>query len=213
MKLHHSFYSYKRWYSIAEYAVFFIVLWVLFAAIIPVFIRLWAYNRNTQRITDIKTIAQYAKTYQTKNGKYAVTLSELKAWWFTSIPKDPSWLVYCISMPWYTSWDYHYFWCEDCDAVWPQKTYRLKNIVQIWWLMERESRAWEKNSWNWRAPYKLWEWSNCAVNAVWWAGTLIEWVKWNWVWGTWTDITSIPTFADEKKYAPWYNIIVSMERN
>lgn len=203
----------KRWYSIAEYAVFFIVLGVLFAAVIPIFIRIWAYNRNWQRITDITKISQQIKSYHTKNWEYPSSLRELEKdiWW--PLPKDPSNKVYCTNVKWYQTWDYQYYTCENCEAVGPFKTYSMKNIAQVWAIMEWENKRWERNSWNRWAKYQVWEDSDCAANAVRWAWTLIEWIKWNWVWGTWSNIVNIPTFISQPDYDPRYNVIISMERN
>lgn len=202
----------KKWFSIAEYAVFVVVLWILFAAIIPIFIRINAYKRNVQRITDIKTIVQQVQSYNNKNGDYPETLQQLAGAWLWNVPKDPQKKVYCIWTQWYTSWDYQYYTCKDCEAIWPLKTYSMKNIVQIWALMERENERWDRNSGNRWSPYTLWETTNCAANGIRWAWTLLEWVKWNWIWGTWDNVVSIVTNVTQNNYDPRYNVIISSER-
>jgi type II secretory pathway pseudopilin PulG len=50
---------------------------MLFAAVIPVFVRMSAYKRNTQRISDVKNIATQVTAYKTKNGDYPETLKDL----------------------------------------------------------------------------------------------------------------------------------------
>lgn len=202
----------KKWFSIAEYAVFVIVLWILFAAIIPIFIRITAYKRNVQRITDIKTIVQQVTVFNTKNGYFPVTLKEITDNWLWVVPKDPQNKIYCMGAQWYTSWDYQYYTCKDCEAIWPLKTYGMKNIVQIGALMERENERWDRNSWNWWSPYSLWEPTNCAANGVRWVWTLLEWVKWNRIWWTGSSTVSIQTNTIQAKYEPWYNVIISSER-
>lgn len=202
----------KKWLSAAEIAVFIVVLWVLFAAIIPIFIRIGAYQRNTTRISDIKHITQQVKTYYTKNWEYPTSLREIERWGVGAVPKDPSTLAYCTWSPEYSSWNYQYFSCVDCESVWPFKTYLMRNIVQVWALMERENKRWERNSWNWRAKYKEWETSNCAANAIRWAWTHIDWVKWNWIWWTWEEVMNIVTNIVQPDYEPWFNSIIASER-
>lgn len=202
----------KRWYSIAEYSVLVIVLWILFAAIIPIFIRINAYKRNVQRITDIKSITQQVQVYQQKNWEFPANLKELANAGLWVVPKDPQNKVYCVGTPGYTSWDYQYYTCKDCEAIWPLKTYSMKNIVQIWALMERENERWDRNSGNRWSPYTLWEPTNCAANWVRWVWTLLEWVKWNWIWWTWTSTVNILTNTVQKNYEPRYNVIISSER-
>lgn len=204
--------KYKKWYSIAEYSVLVIVIWVLCAAVIPIFIRINAYKRNAVRMTDIKNISQQVIWFHTKNWWYPMNLKELAESKIWIVPKDPNNRVYCSGTPWYTSGDYQYYTCKDCEAIWPLKTYGMNNIVQIWALMEWENGRWERNSWNRWSPYKLWEKTNCAANAVRWAWTLIEWVKWNRIGGTWNDTRSFVTNIVQKDYDPRYNQIIASER-
>ncbi len=205
-------YNPKRWYSIAEYSVLVIVLWILFAAIIPIFIRISAYKRNTQRITDIKTITQQVKVFDTRNGEFPESLKELSQSNVWIVPKDPQNKIYCSGAPWYTSWDYQYYTCKDCEAIWPLKTYSMKSIVQIGALMEWENERGDRNSGNRWSPYKQWDTSNCAANGVRWLWTLLEWVQWNWIGWTWTSTVSILTNITQKNYEPRFNVIISSER-
>ena len=202
----------KRWYSIAEYAVLVVVLWILFAAIIPIFIRINAYKRNVQRITDIKTISQQVQNFNAKNGDFPDNLRTLSNAWLWVVPKDPQNKAYCKGAPWYTSWDYQYFVCKDCEAIWPLKTYLMKHIVQIWALMEWENERWDRNSWNRWSPYTLWDTTNCAANWIRWVWTLLEWVRWNWIWWTWSSTINILTNTIQKNYEPRYNVIISSEK-
>lgn len=202
----------KRWYSIAEYSVFIIVIWILCAAVIPIFIRMSAYKRNVQRITDVKTISQQVTTFNTKSGAFPQSLRALKNAGLGEVPKDPSTREYCTWTPGYESWDYQYYTCKDCEAIWPLKTYTMNTIAQVWALMEWENKRWERNSGNRWSPYKLWDDTNCGANWIRGAWTLVEWARWNWIWWTWSDVTSIMTNSTQKDYEPRYNIIISSER-
>jgi hypothetical protein len=200
-------------YSIAEISVLVIVLIVLWAAIIPFINRRWAHSRNVTRINDVKSIAQQITSYHQKNAMYPQSLREIETIWLWTVPKDPRKIVYCSGAPWYTSGDYQYYACGwgSCTAIWPKQIYPMKHLVQIWALMELENKRWDTNAWNRRAKYWPNETSNCAANAVRWGGTLLEWVQWNRLNGTWPNVTSITTNANERDYFPRYNIIVTKE--
>ncbi len=200
-------------YSIAEISVLVIVLIVLWAAIIPFINRRWAHSRNVTRINDIKSIAQQITSYYQKNGTYPQSLKELETIGLWTVPKDPRKAVYCTWTPQYTSGDYQYYSCGwwSCAAIWPTQIYQMKHLVQIWALMELENVRWETNAWNRRAKYWPNDTSNCAANAVRWAGNLLEWTKWNRLNGTWPNVMSITTNKDEKDYFPRYNAIVAKE--
>jgi hypothetical protein len=51
---------------------------MLFAAVIPIFVRMGAYKRNAQKIGDIKNIATQVIAFKTKNGDYPQTMKELR---------------------------------------------------------------------------------------------------------------------------------------
>ncbi len=201
----------KKWLSIAEISVIVIVIWILFAAIVPIFSRFGAVKRNTQRIADIKQITTQVKAYNLKNARYPKSLRELEVWGVGDIPKDPSNMTYCTGTPWYVPWDYQYYFCADCLAVWPFKDHPMKYIAQIGALMERETSHGERTAGNRWALYGEWETTDCAANAIRWVGAPLEWVKWNRIGWTGAWVTSIQTNVTQRDYSPWYSAIIASE--